>query len=113
MRKFDLALFLELNEAYRDRPLVPAPRSSEPAAIASRGAARAQNLARSSSSAACSVEATQEGDQHGDVERGEVGDQRREPDQFDECRECHNRRTRSGEAAPSLLHLAGYRRILG
>jgi len=46
MRRFDLALFLELNEAYRDRPLVPVPRSSEPAATASRGATRAQNLAR-------------------------------------------------------------------
>jgi SAM-dependent methyltransferase len=35
-----------LNEAYRAKPLVPAPRSSEPETLAARGASRAQRLAR-------------------------------------------------------------------
>jgi SAM-dependent methyltransferase len=46
MRRFDLALFLELNDAYRAKPLVAAPRSLEPAAIALRGATRARKLAK-------------------------------------------------------------------
>jgi 2-polyprenyl-3-methyl-5-hydroxy-6-metoxy-1,4-benzoquinol methylase len=44
MRRFDLALFLELNEAYRARPLVPAPRGNDPETLASRGVTRARKL---------------------------------------------------------------------
>jgi SAM-dependent methyltransferase len=46
MRRFDLALFLELNDAYRAKPFMRALRSLEPAAIALRGATQAQKLAR-------------------------------------------------------------------
>ena len=44
MRRFDLALFLELNEAYRAKPVVPAPRSYDSEALVSQGATRAQRL---------------------------------------------------------------------
>jgi 2-polyprenyl-3-methyl-5-hydroxy-6-metoxy-1,4-benzoquinol methylase/spore maturation protein CgeB len=44
MRRFDLALFLELNEAYRARPLAPAPRCNDPETLASRGTTRARKL---------------------------------------------------------------------
>jgi SAM-dependent methyltransferase len=44
-RRFNLALFLELNGEYRSRPLMPAPRTGDPAENADRGANRAQELA--------------------------------------------------------------------
>jgi 2-polyprenyl-3-methyl-5-hydroxy-6-metoxy-1,4-benzoquinol methylase len=44
VRRFDLALFLKLNEEYRAKPLVPAPRRNDPETLASRGASRARKL---------------------------------------------------------------------
>jgi SAM-dependent methyltransferase len=44
-RRFNLALFLELNGEYRSRRLMPAPRTGDPAENADRGTNRAQELA--------------------------------------------------------------------
>ena len=42
--KYDLDLFLALNEEYRDKPIVPAPRQYDPTSVAKMGDRRATNL---------------------------------------------------------------------
>jgi SAM-dependent methyltransferase len=43
-QRFDLALFLALNEEYRSKPLVPHPLKHDPVSLATRGAERAAKL---------------------------------------------------------------------